>query len=92
MATRRIRLVGSDSDFLHFATPSWTRPKATIEHNLAICKRTGHASCTCEDALYRRKSGNLIPTDKEQPCKHVVKLLDVCRRAIERESEQAVAA
>ena len=84
MATRRIRQTGADSDFLYFATPSWTRPRTKIEHDLAICKRTGRASCTCEDAMYRRKSGNLLPTGKENPCKHVAKLLDVCRRAIQR--------
>lgn len=83
MATRAIFQTGSDSDFLYFLTPSWSRPNTKVEHDLAICKRTGHVSCTCEDALYRRKSGNLMPTGKENPCKHATKLLDVCRHAIE---------
>ena len=77
--TRRIRMTGSCPDFFMFATPSWTR-RGGPEHDLAICRRTGWISCTCEDAMYRRKQGHIVETEKTTPCKHVAKLMEVLKK------------
>ncbi len=89
--SRRIRMTGSDSDFLHFATRSWSRPDSKIEHGLAICKRTGRITCECEDASFRRERRFAFLTDPnaETGCKHIRKLAADCARIIERETAAA---
>jgi hypothetical protein len=73
--TRRIRVTGKDSDFLHLATPSWTRMDGP-EHDLWVSLKDGTIGCSCEDASYRKKQGALMPTGKETPCKHQLAVMN----------------
>lgn len=72
--------VGTDTDFHHVTVPSETRPN--VEHNLAISKRDGSVSCTCEDAQVRKKSGSIVD-GSATGCKHIVALQESMRRSLE---------
>ena len=77
------RMVGSDLDFIQFVTPSTSRPG--VEHNVAICKRSGEIVCTCEDAACRKKVGSIL--DATVPgCKHIDGLHAEYRRLLESEA------
>ncbi len=70
--SERIRLInfdGGDADFLYFSVASSTRPD--IRHDMAICKRTFIATCTCEDATYRGKRWELLGGDQQDICRHI---------------------
>jgi hypothetical protein len=84
VTTRRIRMTGSDPDYYHFSTPSWSRPKSEVEHDLSICKRTGRITCSCEDASFRRERryADLLDPEAETGCKHIRKLVETCTRHI----------
>lgn len=72
VASERIRLIncdGGDADFLYFSVPSSTRPD--IRHDMAIGKRTFIATCTCEDATYRKKRWELLGEDGQDICRHI---------------------
>jgi len=90
--TRRIRFDGADSDFMYFSTPSWSRFDVRIRHELHVDKRDGRIGCSCEDAAYRKRFGNLVPTGNENPCKHATKLAQTCQRIISEGLTQAIAA
>ena len=68
-----IRFIGSDSDSLQFETQSWTRKD--VIHEVHVCKRTGLVTCSCEDAGYRHKAGNIMRVGYGHVCKHASKLL-----------------
>lgn len=81
---RLLRMDGADADFIWFSTDSWTRPGVGLEHTIAICKRTGVISCTCEDAVCRKKRGDLL--DPTLPrCKHAVAVVRWCKQTILKE-------
>lgn len=67
-----IRFDGSDPDFLHFSTPSWST--RGVRYDLHVCKRTGFITCDCMDSSCRHKNPSLIPFIEGQPseraCKH----------------------
>jgi len=67
-----IRFDGSDSDFFHFSTPSWTNKG--VRYDLHVCKRTGIITCDCKDSKCRHKSPSLVeflqPEHQERACKH----------------------
>lgn len=60
---------GSDADWLHFSTPSWTRK--AIRHDLHVSKRDGEIVCHCEDCVTRRKRANLMSKNQQEGCKHI---------------------
>lgn len=66
---RLIRYDGNDGDFMYFSCPSWSRED--IRHDITVCKRTGIVTCTCEDAVCRRKSWDILGQDGQDICKHV---------------------
>lgn len=86
--SRRIRFDGADSDWIYFSTPSWSRPKSDTVHTIVVCKRTGEIRCTCEDAEYRRKVGDILEPTGTNCCKHGRSLLDNYRRILENETER----
>jgi hypothetical protein len=64
-------MVGSDSDFMYFVSPSQTR--WDVNHELRIDKRTGQIICGCEDALYRVIRPDLLKMlagEPQKACKH----------------------
>lgn len=89
--TRRIQFDGADPDFMYFSTPSWTRGSRII-HHLTVCKRSGVASCTCENAYFQKRKGDVLDPESDGPCKHVRRLLQTFARIITERIETAVAA
>lgn len=72
------RFVGADNDVMQFATPSTSREG--VEHEQTLYKRgpfIGELSCSCEDAVYRCKVGevSVARTDAARACKHVREIL-----------------
>lgn len=64
-------MVGSDSDFIYFVSPSQTR--WDVQHELRIDKRNGRIFCDCEDAICRAKRPDLLKMLEGVPqiaCKH----------------------
>jgi hypothetical protein len=64
--------VGADNDEWQFTTPSWSGTGE--EYTVIVCKRTGLVSCTCKDAVCRRKQ-DLITNNPKRLCKHAEGLL-----------------
>lgn len=72
-----IRFVGADSDFMYWVTHSWSRTRKdgkVIEYDISLDKRDGLITCTCPDAQYRGKTGDVLDLEKPHKCKHVSKL------------------
>ena len=67
-----IRFDGADSDSYLFSTTSWTG--SGEEYVIEISKRDGMVSCTCMDAICRRKTDRV---DAKEPriCKHAQAVL-----------------
>lgn len=65
----KFRLTNKCPDFLMMETGS--RSRAGLEHTVAVCKRTGVVSCSCEDAVYRHKTGDLLDPVSPHACFHV---------------------
>lgn len=63
------RLSNRCPDFLMMETDS--RSRKGLEHTLVVCKRTGVVSCSCEDAVYRKKQGHLLDRVCPHACDHV---------------------
>lgn len=62
-------IVNNCNDLLLFETPS--RSRKDVTHTVAVCKRTGRVSCSCEDSVYRGKGGDLLDPLCPQACWHV---------------------
>lgn len=45
-----------------------------VEYDVSLSKRDGIITCSCPDAQYRGKTGNVMRLDKPHRCKHVSKL------------------
>lgn len=60
---------GTDSDWMHFSTPSWTRPG--IRHDMHIARSDGLIVCECEDCQRRRKQTHLMVKGNLGGCKHI---------------------
>ncbi len=56
---------GACSDFIYFSALSRSRGGGAdpLRHTVAICKRTGFISCTCEDSSYRTKTARIDERD-----------------------------
>lgn len=67
-----VRFVGSDGDFIYFVAESSSRKG--LEHDVSISKRDGIITCSCEDAQYRQKFGDLMDMKNKWKCKHVSRL------------------
>lgn len=65
-----IRLIGGDEHELVFMVRSESRP-LTHHHELTVCRATCQIRCTCEDAVCRKKVGNLLLIG-EPCCKHML--------------------
>mgnify|MGYP001576969689 CR=1 FL=1 len=70
-----ILFIGADSDEMRFETKSWTRTNLDVVHEIAVCKRTGLITCSCENAVYRRKHGHVIDRSEGCSCKHIARLM-----------------
>lgn len=72
-----IRFVGADSDFIYWVTESWSRTMENgkiKKYDVSLSKRDGFITCTCPDAQYRGKTGDVMNLAKAHKCKHVSKL------------------
>ena len=69
-----IVFIANDNDELRFQTDSWTKRKGVI-HEIAVCKRTGLITCSCENAVYRRKHGHVLDRSEGCSCKHIARLM-----------------
>lgn len=67
-----VRFVGSDGDFLYFVAGSSSRKG--LEHDVSVSKRDGIITCSCEDATYRQKFGDVMDLNKPWKCRHVSRL------------------
>ena len=67
-----IRFVGADSDFIYFVAASASRKG--LEHSVSVSKRDGIITCTCEDAMYRTKFGDVMDLNHPWKCRHVSRL------------------
>lgn len=85
MGRELARLVfdGADVDFIWFSVLSRSRGAGTdpLYHTVAICKRTGHMSCSCEDSTFRSK-GDSILSPHPQLCWHGRAVLEWTRRMV----------
>lgn len=55
-AKNHLSFDGGDADFIWFSVRSRSRGDGDdpLRHTVAICKRTGFISCTCEHATFRK--------------------------------------
>jgi hypothetical protein len=90
MSCRALRFDGADSDFMYFSTASRTRKK--LRHTLTVDKRSGICRCSCEDAVCRKKKGDVLDPNALEVCAHQKALLEAFSRIINEGIETAVAA
>lgn len=57
---------------MHFSIESRSRPG--LRHDMHVDRRTGTICCSCEDATYRRKRGDVLDLDWNGVCWHVYRL------------------
>lgn len=74
---------GACPDFIYFSVLSRSRGGGDepLRHTVAICKRSGFISCTCEDATYRSKKAQI---DEQCPrvCWHSRQILRWARSVV----------
>lgn len=68
-----VRCDGIDSDWFHFSIQSRTRKG--LRHEMHVDRRTGVVSCSCEDARYRKKRGDVMDLDGPNLCWHLRRLM-----------------
>lgn len=78
-----IQFDGGDDLLIYFSVRSRSRDSGDepLRHAVAICKRTGVVSCSCEDAMYRKKVGYI--TDRNaQLCWHASQTMRLARSLV----------
>jgi len=82
-AKNHLSFDGNCSDFFQFSVRSRSRGDLDepLRHTVAICKRTGFISCTCEDAQFRCKTARI--TDHHAPlCWHARQAKRWCQQVL----------
>lgn len=79
--SRLYRPIENSVDRYAWLTESWTA--RGIDYEVSVWKHTGEVTCTCMDAIGRKKVGHVLDDPGTSPgCKHqrhLIKMLDVKR-------------
>lgn len=73
--------VENSVDCWGWETESWTRPG--IYHEVRIWKHTGEMTCTCEDAVCRKKTSHILDAESHG-CKHLRALAKMLEHTLKR--------